>query len=150
MGSCDLRLLGKSRLSEPVASAYILFYPSVFSMTIANQMLSLLGSIQLDPFSPEHVPRSDQPQPTSHNMRASSPLENVLDDMEGPLESDAEEEDPFVEASKLREEPQNVEPVAKAEKAQKKEEKRRKRKVKDEAEDGSEKLEGKKAKKKKT
>lgn len=121
-------------------------------MTIANQMLSLLGSIQPDPFSPEHVPRSDQPQPTSHNTRASSPLQNVLDDLEGPLESDAEEDDPFVEASKLREEPQNqnVEPVAKAEKAQKKEEKRKKRKVKDEAEDGSEKVEGKKAKKKKT
>ena len=25
-------------------------------LTVANEMLSLLGSIQLDPFSPEHVP----------------------------------------------------------------------------------------------
>lgn len=120
---------------------------SVSRMTIANQMLSLLGSVQPDPFSPDHVPRPEQPQSTSHDLRASSPLENVLDDMEGPLESDAEEEDPFVEASKLREEPQNVEAVAKA---QKKEEKRKKRKVKEGANDGADGVEGKKAKKKKT
>jgi len=31
-------------------------------LTVANEMLSLLGSIQPDPFSPEHVPESGKRQ----------------------------------------------------------------------------------------
>ena len=56
------------------------------SLTVANQMLSLVGSIQPDPFSPEHAPqarpdRAQSPQPPPHP---------VLPD---PIESDATDDE---------------------------------------------------------
>lgn len=119
-------------------------------MTIANQMLSLLGSIQPDPFSPDHVPRPEQLQSISQGVRAPSPPDNVLAEIEGDGVSDADEEDPFVEASKLRAEPTQVaeavveteKALAKAEKAKRKEEKRKRK--------GADEHSEKKAKKKKS
>jgi len=46
---------------------------TVVGLTIANQMLSLVGSIQSDPFSTAHVPQSTQP-------KRSSPLSHDEDD----------------------------------------------------------------------
>src|SRR5258707_10668802 len=57
-------------------------------LTVANQMLSLVGSIQPDPFSPEHVPQSkpdraaQSPQPPPRLL--SEPVES--DEMEEGLE----------------------------------------------------------------
>ena len=50
------------------------------SLPVANQMLSLVGSIQPDPFSPEHTPqakpdREQSPQPTPHPI-LSEPIES--------------------------------------------------------------------------
>ena len=60
---------------------YIRFHSySKNSMTIANQMLSLIGSIQLDPFDPTHVP---QPQLLKQREEETQQVnENDDEDME--------------------------------------------------------------------
>jgi len=61
---------------------------TVIGFTVANQMLSLVGSIQPDPFSPEHVPqakpgRVGSPQPYSHARPVPDPIESGESDDEG-------------------------------------------------------------------
>jgi DNA-directed RNA polymerase I subunit RPA43 len=78
----------------------------LYRFTVANEMLSLLGSIQIDPFSPEHVPETRaSPSKTALGEADEEEEESVLrmawadedgDVDEGPLgegEEEAEEED---------------------------------------------------------
>ncbi|KAA1471754.1 hypothetical protein DENSPDRAFT_871742 [Dentipellis sp. KUC8613] len=66
---------------------------TVVGLTIANQMLSLLGSIQVDPFSPAHVPQSTQPQRTSKSEAASqSALDVAESDEEDALELSSDDD----------------------------------------------------------
>lgn len=56
------------------------------SLMVANQMLSLVGSVQPDPFSPEHTPqakpdRAQSPQPPPHPI------------LPEPIESEASDDD---------------------------------------------------------
>ena len=56
------------------------------SLTVANQMLSLVGSVQPDPFSPEHTPqakpdRAQSPQPPPHPILP-EPIESEASDDE--------------------------------------------------------------------
>ncbi|KAI0028787.1 hypothetical protein K488DRAFT_31326, partial [Vararia minispora EC-137] len=55
--------------AEPVGGRRGRLEFTVVGLTIANQMLSLIGSIQPDPFSPEHVPHPvrSQPMPTEND-----------------------------------------------------------------------------------
>jgi DNA-directed RNA polymerase I subunit RPA43 len=64
---------------------------NVFShrLTIANQMLSLVGSIQPDPFSPEHVPQA-KPDRTAQSPQPSPRLLSELAESEG-MEEELEE-----------------------------------------------------------
>jgi DNA-directed RNA polymerase I subunit RPA43 len=61
-------------------------------LTVANQMLSLVGSIQPDPFSPEHIPQTkpdraaQSPQPSPRLL--SEPVES--EGMEEGLEEEEE------------------------------------------------------------
>ncbi|KAI0066148.1 hypothetical protein BV25DRAFT_1797566 [Artomyces pyxidatus] len=85
---------------------------TVVSLTVANQMLSLVGSIQPDPFSPSHVP-----QPAA---RAHSPVAQT-----GAVEADASDEEGHLDDVQL--EQQATEEQLKAEKKRAKEERKRKR-----------------------
>ncbi|KAF8273007.1 hypothetical protein EI94DRAFT_1677401 [Lactarius quietus] len=60
---------------------------TVVGFTVANQMLSLVGSIQPDPFSPEHVPQAKpgrvrSPQPDSNTHPVPDPNESGENDDE--------------------------------------------------------------------
>ncbi|KIJ39493.1 hypothetical protein M422DRAFT_75853 [Sphaerobolus stellatus SS14] len=63
---------------------------TVIGLTIANQMLSLIGSIQTDPFSPSHVPTSSHPITKS---KSKSTDEKEDDEEEQDLMAQLEEED---------------------------------------------------------
>ena len=56
-------------------------------LTVANQMLSLVGSIQPDPFSPEHIPQT-KPDRAAQSPRPSPRL------LSEPVESEGMEEGP--------------------------------------------------------
>lgn len=93
-------LTGK-KLGDP--DGYIEF--TVIGLTVANEMLSLQGSIQVDPFSPEHVlhrPSSPRPpalsSPTSHHHHVTNipPSSPVLGNF-GPSADEGEEEEEFGE-----------------------------------------------------
>ena len=51
-------------------------------LTVANQMLSLVGSIQPDPFSPEHIPQT-KPDRTAQSPHPSPRLPSEPLDSEG-------------------------------------------------------------------
>ena len=76
---------------------------NVFSLshrlTVANQMLSLVGSIQPDPFSPEHVPHA-KPDRAPQNPQPSPRL------LSEPAESEMEEG--LVETMVTREEEETL------------------------------------------
>ncbi|KAJ7497214.1 hypothetical protein FB451DRAFT_1210500 [Mycena latifolia] len=52
-------------------SGYLEFV--VIGLTVANEMLSLVGSIQDDPFSPEHVAVQAKPKPKPNETAAAAP-----------------------------------------------------------------------------
>ena len=64
-------------------------------MTVANQMISLVGSLQEDPFSPEHVPIPLAPPKAQEDVA-------VEDDFPEELEN-TDEEDGFEALSRMRE-----------------------------------------------
>lgn len=117
-------------------------------LTIANQMLSLIGSIQADPFSPEHLP--------DHTIQTTAPKaqrqpkvpepEPVVEDEDEAAAS--EEEDTFQALGRLGDEA--VARRAKAEEEVKNEKKRKRKGVKEAGPDVEEAQVEKKKKKKKT
>ncbi|KIP11647.1 hypothetical protein PHLGIDRAFT_83323, partial [Phlebiopsis gigantea 11061_1 CR5-6] len=71
---------------------------TVIGMTIANQMLSLIGSIQVDPFSPEHVPDHNvqtSAQKTPRARKAPEPEPEPIPEEIAEDAIDSEEEDTF-------------------------------------------------------
>ncbi|KAF9237537.1 hypothetical protein BU15DRAFT_17488, partial [Melanogaster broomeanus] len=90
------------KLGDP--DGYLQF--TVIGLTVANEMLSLQGSIQPDPFSPEHVPRastinsSRRPDPSSHHHQEAD--EDQVEEEEG--EEDEEGEDGFKYLARLTDE----------------------------------------------
>jgi DNA-directed RNA polymerase I subunit RPA43 len=91
-----------------------LFTLNAFShrLTVANQMLSLVGSIQPDPFSPEHVPQTkpdrvaQSPQPSPRLLSEpveSEGLEEGLEETMATMEEEEEEEALATRGKKKRE-----------------------------------------------
>ncbi|KAG6852231.1 hypothetical protein C0991_001810 [Blastosporella zonata] len=79
-------------------AGYLTF--TVIGLTVANEMLSLLGSVQPDPFSPEHVPQNGPAGKASPTQ--SEEVEDEIDLEEEELESD--DEDTFKTLGKLSDE----------------------------------------------
>ena len=80
-------------------------------LTIANQMLSVIGSIQPDPFSPEHVPKRTAPA-SPESEEADEVLQQLVTESvaAGDLEEDSDEEDdPFQRLGKMADEAKRAE-----------------------------------------
>ncbi|KAI1781592.1 hypothetical protein LXA43DRAFT_1055861 [Ganoderma leucocontextum] len=111
------------------ADSYLEF--TVVGLTIANQMLSLVGSIQPDPFSPEHVPKASLTtvSTTSRNAAASQPPSAPLSEREvdAMIEDDDDDSDmdPFEKLGKMGDDAERQAREAQDAEAQK--EKKRKR-----------------------
>lgn len=105
----------------------------LLSLKVANQMLSLVGSIQPDPFSPQHIPRPAVSAKANATVEAEigeeeegdgAPAEEIQ--VEDELSDD---EDPFAALGKAREDAVEVEQVRKDKESSKlREEKKRKKK----------------------
>ena len=107
-------------------------------LTIANQMLSVIGSIQPDPFSPEHIPKRTAPA-SPESDEANEVLNQLVIEpaIAGDLEEDSDDEDDAFrrlgkmadEAKraelKAREEAEVAAAAAKAAKEKKKKDKKR-------------------------
>lgn len=128
-----------------------------YSLTIANQMLSLVGSIQPNPFSPEHVPKAavttsstTTARPARHDptLMSEREVDALIEDAE-----DSSEEDAFQKLGRLGDEAEAAERRAReaAEEAARKEKKRKRResKAQENGGDGAEASGEKKSKKKK-
>ncbi|KAL5507392.1 hypothetical protein ACEPAH_6848 [Sanghuangporus vaninii] len=111
---------------------------TVIGMTVANQMLSLRGSLQPDPFSPLHVPQPAVPSTQleidideEDEREVSASLINQRSPT-GAIDDSDEEEDPFAQLNLARDEAIQREAAAKErekeEKAKEKEEKKRRKK----------------------
>ncbi len=106
-------------------SSFSFLYPSeglcalnAFShrLTVANQMLSLVGSIQPDPFSPEHVPQAKQdravqsPQPSPRLLSELAESEGLEEGLEETMETrEEEEEETLATRGKKKREKEKVE-----------------------------------------
>ncbi|KAI0769756.1 hypothetical protein BD413DRAFT_556633 [Trametes elegans] len=129
---------------------------TVIGLTIANQMLSLVGSIQADPFSPEHVPKApvttatsgSKPQPGSRPETVALSEREVDALIEEADETD--DEDAFQKLGRLGDEAEAAQrrAQAEAEEAARKEKKRKRRESK--TQDGEDAGEKKSKKKKKS
>ncbi|KAL1942127.1 hypothetical protein VTO73DRAFT_6657 [Trametes versicolor] len=130
---------------------------TVVGLTIANQMLSLVGSIQPNPFSPEHVPKAavttsstTTARPARHDptLMSEREVDALIEDAE-----DSSEEDAFQKLGRLGDEAEAAERRAReaAEEAARKEKKRKRResKAQENGGDGAEASGEKKSKKKK-
>ncbi|KAI9060323.1 hypothetical protein FKP32DRAFT_1595714 [Trametes sanguinea] len=135
------------------AEGYLEF--TVIGLTIANQMLSLVGSIQPDPFSPAHVPTA----PTTTATKAGQPVsrpdtvmlsEKEVDALIEEVQDSDDEEDAFRHLGKLADQAEAEErrklEAAKAAARKEKKRKRRESKAQDGAADGEEKKSKKKKK----
>ncbi|EKM54609.1 uncharacterized protein PHACADRAFT_258586 [Phanerochaete carnosa HHB-10118-sp] len=127
---------------------------TVTGLTIANRMLSLVGSIQSDPFSPDHVPDhsvyTTASNSTQRKVRERRPPVEVPEVVEE--EADSDEEDTFQALGRLGDEAAARETAQKAEERAKSEKKRKRKENKESAQDAEdeEQAEKKKKKKKKT
>ena len=122
-------------------------HSSVCRLTIANQMLSLVGSIQPDPFSPEHVPQATVTT-ASAAATSRSVSEREVDALMAESEGEESDEDmdPFQKLGKMADEE-----AQRAREAQEETRKEKKRKRKEGKGQGDATSTGeKKSKKKKT
>jgi len=83
---------------------------------MANQMLSVIGSIQLDPFSPEHVPKRAAPV-SFESEEADEVLNQLVIDpaVTDDLEDSDEENDAFRRLGKMADEAKRAELKAREE-----------------------------------
>ena len=82
---------------------------------MANQMLSVIGSIQPDPFSPEHVPKRAAPV-TPESEEADEVLNQLITDPAVPDDlEDSEEDDAFRRLGKRADEAKRAELKAREE-----------------------------------
>ncbi|OSX66089.1 hypothetical protein POSPLADRAFT_1064586 [Postia placenta MAD-698-R-SB12] len=112
---------------------------TVVGLTIANQMLSLVGSIQLDPFSPKHIPTHSTPTTSDPQAaaRTSGPAEITENLQELGLDEDVDsEEDTFGMLGRMGDEAaaREAERRAQEEGAAKKDKKRKRKEAKTQAE----------------
>jgi DNA-directed RNA polymerase I subunit RPA43 len=117
---------------------------------MANQMLSVVGSIQPDPFSPHHVPIISSPTQSEQDEEVA-----VLNELEVGAERaavDSDDEDVFAHLGKLADETREAELRAReeVEAAAQKEKPKKKKRKKAENDDTSERKKEKKLKRKKT
>ncbi|KAK7035524.1 hypothetical protein VNI00_011817 [Paramarasmius palmivorus] len=114
---------------------------TVIGLTVANEMLSLLGSLQKDPFSPLHVPTAklsetsdaENAEKVDLELRALTPVEQEKE------EDDSDEEDTFKALGKKADEAKKRAEEAKDKERKEKEKengKKKKRKERDGAESG--------------
>lgn len=103
-------------------------------LTVANEMLSLQGSIQPDPFSPEHVPHPDKEasSPTFHRDETPE-VEASGEEKEEEAEAMAEEEeesdeDGFTHLARLTDKAQATQKAKRAKEEAERLEKAKKRK----------------------
>jgi DNA-directed RNA polymerase I subunit RPA43 len=102
-------------------------------------MLSLVGSLQADPFSLEHVATagdttSRQPRASSSQQKPSEPRQATLPEVPAVLdESDIDDDDPFKALGRTADEAAAREAAKKLEEADAKAEKKRLKKLKKEA-----------------
>ncbi|KAH7925959.1 hypothetical protein BV22DRAFT_1010160 [Leucogyrophana mollusca] len=133
----------------------------VIGLTVANEMLSLQGSIQPDPFSPKHVPRAmvaaRSPEPPAQTPTRDLPELGHEDDEDGEEDEDIDTFAQLAQLADQEEQKAKKQKKAEAEEAERekreKKEKKRKRKEARAEEAEREKGEGegeKKAKRKKT
>jgi DNA-directed RNA polymerase I subunit RPA43 len=119
------------------------------SLTMANQMLSLIGSLQPDPFAPEHVPSATRPddalEEEALHPRGLRPALVVDENGDAVEAEDNDEELPDTRAVAAAAEARREQEEKKREKQRKKDAKDAKRKSRDTTEPGRE--EGKKRKK---
>ncbi|KAH0827969.1 hypothetical protein J3R83DRAFT_3608 [Lanmaoa asiatica] len=103
-------------------------------LTVANEMLSLQGSIQSDPFSPEHVPHSDKGAFSPSFRRDVTPIIEAQDEGgEGEKEEEEEEsdEDGFKHLARLADEAQATQKAKYAKEEAERVEKAKKRKLRE-------------------
>ncbi|KAI5120336.1 hypothetical protein M0805_009412 [Coniferiporia weirii] len=105
---------------------------TVIGLTVANQMLSLVGSVQPDPFSPEHVP-----QPAIATNVSAPTYDEEDGEEEHGLEQhdqldDSDEEDPFSHLGQARQEATEMAATEKLAKAREKEERKKRKREKKE------------------
>ena len=83
---------------------------------MANQMLSVIGSIQLDPFSPEHVPKRTEPI-SPESEEADEVLNQLITEQAATddLEDSDEENDAFRRLGKMADEAKRAELKAREE-----------------------------------
>ena len=105
-------------------------------MTVANQMLSLKGSLQPDPFSPHHVPQPAVPsaqlndeadEAEEREVSATLPSQRSPEDA-GAVDDSDDEEDPFAHLNLVRDEAVAAKEREKEEKEREKEEKKKRKK----------------------
>ncbi|KAG6896431.1 hypothetical protein C0992_008308 [Termitomyces sp. T32_za158] len=120
-----------TRTSLGDADGYLTF--TVIGLMVANEMLSLLGSIQSDPFSPEHVPESGtaaaKTSPTESEVERAEVQSEIQPDDEDESDDD---EDTFKTLGKMSEDAaaqEKARRLAEEEAALAEKEKKRKRKV---------------------
>ncbi|THH03549.1 hypothetical protein EW146_g10410 [Bondarzewia mesenterica] len=131
---------------------------TVIGLTIANQMLSLIGSLQPDPFSPDHVPHPapSQSHTQHHHAGGRSPSPPAeIEDGEAAEGDDDIEVDPFVQLGRLgdqaeRKAREEREAQEKEREREKEARKKRKRKEKEKRGEGEGDDAAKKTKKKKS
>ncbi|GJE94424.1 DNA-directed RNA polymerase I subunit rpa43 [Phanerochaete sordida] len=124
---------------------------TVIGLTIANQMLSLIGSIQADPFSPEHAPdhsvQTTAPKkPKQRTAPEPKPPVEVLEILDEDADSD---EDTFQALGRLGDEAIAREAARKAEEQAKSEKKRKRKEAKESVQDAEDEGQTEKKKKKK-
>jgi len=112
---------------------------TVVGLTVANQMLSLVGSVQPDPFSPEHVPSHQTPVASSSRPQRAAAALATLDEPDDDQVDDElleggsdDEEDTFAMLGRRGDEAvkRDAERRAKEEEAAKKERKRKRKEAK--------------------
>ncbi|KAF8444748.1 hypothetical protein L210DRAFT_3611036 [Boletus edulis BED1] len=115
-----------SRLGDP--DGYVEF--TVIGLTVANEMLSLQGSIQPDPFSPEHVPHPDKVPSTPPLRQDDTPEVEAQDGggRSGEEEDEESDEDGFKHLARLTDEAQATQKAERAKEEAKRLEKAKKRK----------------------
>lgn len=120
---------------------------TVIGLTVANQMLSLLGSIQPDPFSDAHT--ADHTVQTTTKPKARKAPEPAPAPVPEAEEADSDEEDTFQALGRLGDEAAAREAAQKAEQQAKNERKRKRKEAREAAADAADDGQAEKKKKKK-
>lgn len=130
-GYIGFTVIGYVLLFESVVTICVLLRclakRAIRRLTVANEMLSLQGSIQPDPFSPEHVPHPDK-EPSSPAFPRDETSEVEARDEHSGEEEEESDEDGFKHLAKLTEEAKASQKAERAKEEAERFEKAKKRK----------------------